>query len=78
MLTVEIKVNGVLVAAINAINRGGEAFGRCEYEWASAEFRMQWNGPPVVHDGKLTHDRPDGCIELTRRLCEAHKAATAK
>lgn len=84
MITVEIKVNGSLIAAVNAINRkftGKEHPTRgpqCEYEWTSAIFPMSLSGPVETHCGKLTHHRDDGAVELIRAICAAHvKAAKA-
>jgi hypothetical protein len=76
VISVEIRVNGNLIAALHAVNRGETGryskagHPQCEYDWTSAEFPLHLDGPPAAHAGSVRHYRDAGAIELVRSLCE--------
>lgn len=76
VISVEIRVNGNLIAALHAVNRGNtgrvskSGHPQCEYEWTSAEFPVNLNGPPIGHTGSLRHFRDAGAIALVRDMCD--------
>jgi len=76
VISVEIRVNGNLIATLHAVNRGATGkFSKagspqCEYEWTSAEFPLHLDGPPTAHAGALRHYRDASAIELVRAMCE--------
>jgi hypothetical protein len=68
MLTIEIKVNGNLVAAVSAANTGYYPDGeRCHYEARGVEF-----GPlgsiPQAWASEVDHKRADGILTLAALL----------
>jgi hypothetical protein len=69
MLTIEIRVNGNIVAAISAINTLGEE--RCQYRYTSTSFPMTIGRPCVTHCGTVMHDRGEGIERLAEKLCAA-------
>lgn len=69
MLTIEIRVNGNLIAAISAINVLGEE--RCQYRYTSMCFPMTIGAPCVTHRGVVMHDRGEGIERLAEKLCAA-------
>lgn len=77
MISLEVRVNGSLVATVNCINRrvtGKNHLTRgpeCEYEWTSAEMPWSMSGPASSYSGTLKHYRGDGAIALMRAICAA-------
>ena len=70
MLTVEIRVNGSIVSAISAINTGASTgLGKYRYEYQSASFPMNNNGPCKISNGFVDHKRLDGIEALVSKLC---------
>lgn len=69
MLTIEMRVNGSVVSAITAINRGHEKPGVCRYEYQAVAFPMDNTGLPHVQHGEILHKRDDGIELLTAKLC---------
>lgn len=71
MLSVEIRVNGSLIAAFAAINRGAvDSTGRYRYEYQGVRFPVDF-GPPVATNGFIEHMRQDGAEVLVAALCRA-------
>lgn len=76
VISVEIRVNGNLIATLHAVNRGDTGkrnkagSPQCEYDWTGAEFPLHLNGPPVGHSGSLRHYRDAGAIQLVRDVCD--------
>lgn len=76
VISVEIRVNGNLIATLHAVNRGETGkyskagYPQCEYDWTSAEFPVHLDGPATTFSGSLRHYRDAGAIELVRSMCE--------
>lgn len=79
MISVEIRINGSLIAVIHAKNMGvGAAADRGdlrEYEWVSTRFPTGLDSAALSYIGVVRHGRDDGVVELARILCEAHVEA---
>jgi hypothetical protein len=73
MMTVEMRVNGEIVAVIHAMNRRsiGVAPVKCVYEWTGAEWPIELDAPPRSAHGKLEHYRDDGIVRLVEKLAKA-------
>lgn len=69
MLTIEIRINGNIIAVISAINTLGEE--RCQYRYTSACFPMTLGQPCTTHCGAVMHDRGAGIERLAEKLCGA-------
>jgi len=76
MLTIEIRVNGNLVAVINAHNKGytGTTLSECRYYWSGAEWPMTLDAAPRSSGGDVLHERTAGILPLTEKLCRAFAA----
>jgi hypothetical protein len=73
MLTIEIRINGSVISALTAINRGG--IERCRYEYQGATFPIDNGGPVRPFQGFLEHTRSDGAEVLAALLlCEVASA----
>lgn len=76
MLSVEIRINGTLISAISARNRGPmDSVGTYRYEYQCVTFPYNNEGPPKIAHGKLIHKRSAGAEALVAKLC---RAATKK
>lgn len=69
MLTIEIRINGNIVAMISAINDSGVE--RCQYRYTSASFPRIHGEPCITHSGTVMHDRGEGIERLAEKLCAA-------
>jgi hypothetical protein len=81
MLTIEIRVNGSLVVALTATNRGPHGvFSGDEptYEYQAVSFPIDNKGPCVTKHGHITHKRCDGIEALAEKLCHAASTAVGK
>ena len=71
MLSIEIKVNGTLVAGINAINKTGGAVS--DYDFTGFHFPLSndFRKHPETFDGEvLEYARADGILELVKLMLE--------
>jgi hypothetical protein len=76
MLTFEIRINGSIIGAISAINRGPVAEGGvCRYEYQGVTFPIDNTGPVHTVHGFIEHRRSDGAAALVARLAEAASKA---
>jgi len=71
MFSVEIKVNGSLVAGINAINTTGGW--KSNYDFSGFQFplTMDYRRHPTTFDGEVIgHNRSDGILKLLKLVLE--------
>jgi hypothetical protein len=72
MLTVEIRINGSIIAAIEAVNRGPVTVGGIyRYEYQGFTFPIDNSGPAHAVHGFVEHRRSDGAAKLVALLSEA-------
>lgn len=78
MLTFEIRINGSIVGAISAVNRGPVSVGGvCRYEYQGVTWPIDNTGPVQTVHGFIDHRRSDGAAALVARLAEAASKALA-
>jgi len=65
MLTIEMKINGSLIGQIYA-RCGDGALGRHSYTYHC--YMMDPFGKPELIEGKVTHQRQEGFLELAQIL----------
>lgn len=71
MISVEIRVNGSLISAVNAVNRGPlDSRGRCRYEYKGFAFPYDLSGATRSVHGFVEHVRSDGAEALVAQLCQ--------
>jgi hypothetical protein len=71
MLSIEIKVNGTLIAGINAINKTGGVIS--DYDFSGFHFPLtdDYRQHPETFDGEiLEYARRDGILELVKLMLE--------
>lgn len=85
MISLEIRINGSLIAVINAINRTytvdeihPSRGPKCRYEWTSAAFPVSLSQCAETYTGVLEHFRGDGAVKLVEAICNAHAKAAKK
>lgn len=73
MMSIEIKVNGSIVAIVHARNSGylSTMDDVCRYEWTGSEFPIEVKGDPAGFSGNLKHSRADGILELSANILRA-------
>ena len=70
MFSVDIKINGVLIAHLYGQNRGYADYLRSEDSSYKYEYHViNKRGTPVVY-GNLTHNRADGIEILVHKILE--------
>ena len=76
VISVEVRVNGNLIAILHAVNRGNtgrvskDGGPQCEYDWTAGEFPLHLDGPAATHYGSLRHFRDAGALALVRDMCD--------
>lgn len=76
MLSVEIRINGTIIAAICACNRGlVSTGGMYRYEYQGVTFPVDNSGPVATVHGFIQHERTRGAQALVARLCDAASSA---
>lgn len=70
MISVEVRVNGSLIAAASVVNRGALEGGLHEYEAQTMLFPANNDEPPVPGHFRLKHAREDGAMKLIRKVVE--------
>ena len=77
MISVEIRINGGLVAAARVATRGkvgvspyGPASGLHEYEVQSVMMPLNNSGPADSRHFTVQHDRDDGALSLIHQVIE--------
>jgi hypothetical protein len=69
MLTVEIRVNGSIVSALDAVNIGG--IGECQYRYRVVRFPVEHKQPLRTASGTISHKREDGIEVLVTKILTA-------
>jgi len=69
MLTIEIRINGSIISAMTAVNRGG--LEECIYEYQGVTFPVDSHGRCRTFNGTLTHSRSKGAEVLAQKLLKA-------
>lgn len=70
MITVEIRVNGSLIAAANVSNTGEMKGQHYLYDVQAAEWPLRGNGP-ITHSSQLYHERSAGAIVLIQEVLKS-------
>lgn len=71
MLSVEIRVNGTIITAVTAVNRGLTAQEKTSYEVQGVRFPANCSGPPKAFHAFVKHKRSDGAESLVKKLLVA-------
>jgi len=76
MLTIEMKINGILIGQIYAHNQGYEdATDLCSYNYHC--YLMDMKGNPSIAEGVVLHRRNEGFLKLAGILSDAAEEALA-
>jgi hypothetical protein len=64
MISLEVRVNGSIIAAATVVNVGNCEDGRCLYGVRSIQFPVSHKDETIVRDFELKHRRDDGAMAL--------------
>jgi hypothetical protein len=78
MISIEIRINGTLITAVNAVNKRTVKSDYsvkppiviCEYEFQGVRFPVDGSLPIATH-GRIEHGREDGAEILVSKLMKA-------
>jgi len=70
MLTVELRVNGSLITAIDIVNRTPGTLAEDEYSWRCVRFPLRQTESAVVQSGTVKHVRSEGAEVLVKKILE--------
>ena len=70
MISLEVRVNGSLIAAASVVNRGPLDNGCCEYEAQTVLFPTDNAGHPTTRSFRCEHKRADGAMKLMKQIVE--------
>jgi hypothetical protein len=69
MLSVEIRVNGVIVSAMDAVNVGlNDPSGCYKYDYRLVKFPVDHKKKLIAKNGSVLHDRDDGIEALVGQI----------
>jgi hypothetical protein len=70
MISLEVRVNGMLIAAASLVNRGVLEGGMHDYEAQYTMFTVDNDGPPAIGHFRVEHARRDGAMKLIKAVVE--------